>query len=62
LPAETAAEFAERTGDDEIAALAEEFGRLRYGRTTTPGQVDTFEARVDALLRRERVLASFERA
>jgi hypothetical protein len=54
---ETVIEFARRTTDAEVVALAEEFGRLRYGRTTASEDVESFEARVCAVLGRERVLA-----
>ena len=56
-PPETVLEFARRTGDDEVVGIAEEFGRLRYGRTTTDQEVSSFEDRVRAALHGERVLA-----
>ena len=56
-PPETVVEFARRTHDEAIAALAEEFGRLRYGRSVNEDEVKAFEDRVRRLLRREHVLA-----
>jgi transglutaminase-like putative cysteine protease len=43
-PPETVIEFARRTNDDAIVALAEEFGRLRYGRGASGDDIARFEA------------------
>jgi transglutaminase-like putative cysteine protease len=57
FPHETVVEFAERAGDPGTGELAEEFGRLRYGRGVTDEDVAAFEARVAETVRRERALS-----
>jgi protein-glutamine gamma-glutamyltransferase len=56
-PHETVAEFAQRCDDPDVAALAREFGRLRYGREPSDEEVSAFDGMVAAALRRDRVLA-----
>lgn len=45
---ETVAEFANRTQDEAVIKLSEEFGRLRYGRAASDEEVARFEADASA--------------
>ncbi len=53
---ETVIEFAERCEDPDILVLAQEFGRLRYGRGPSEEDVAAFEERVSSRLRGESIL------